>query len=114
MISYVFEDFLLHHKIDRLILAAAWSLYDLAPLAATLDWARAHGVKTVLVGPIVVYDDMLPRLLVLAIRDNDPGLVDRHRSDLAALDEAMRQLAAKKGAAYISLVRAICGQGSCA
>ncbi|HSY88328.1 MAG TPA: SGNH hydrolase domain-containing protein, partial [Verrucomicrobiae bacterium] len=114
VISYVFEDFLLHHRIDRLILAGAWSLYDLAPLAETLDWARAHGIKTVLVGPIVVYDDMLPRLLVLSIRDNDPGLVDRHRSDLAALDEAMRQLAAKKGAAYISLVQAICGQGSCA
>ena len=83
-------------------------------MAATLDWARAHGIKALLVGPIVVYDDMLPRLLVLSIRDNDPGLVDRHRADLAALDEAMRQLAAKKGADYISLVQAICGQGSCA
>jgi len=114
VMKYVFEDFLLHHKIDRLILAGAWSFYDLEPLAETLDWARAHGVKTTLVGPIVVYDDMLPRLIVLSIRDKDPGLVDRHRADLATLDQAMRQLAAKKGAAYVSLVQAICGQGSCA
>jgi len=43
-----------------------------------------------------------------------PRPVDRHRADLASLDAQMRQLAAKKGAEYISLVPlAICGKGSC-
>jgi hypothetical protein len=104
----VFADFLIHNKIDKLILASAWSEEDLAALSETLDWAKAHGIRTIVIGPIVLYDEMLPRLLFLSMRDGDPGLVGRHRLKLVALDEKLRALAAAKGAGYVSLLEILC------
>jgi peptidoglycan/LPS O-acetylase OafA/YrhL len=113
MTRYVFEDFLTHHKVERLILAAAWSEGDLGPLAGALDWARTHRIPAVVVGPIVLYDEVLPRLLFLSLRDGDPDLVGRHRLKLEALDAKLRGLAAAKGAAYISLIDALCQAETC-
>jgi peptidoglycan/LPS O-acetylase OafA/YrhL len=109
----VFEDFLIHNKIDKLILASAWNEEDLAPLGETLDWAKAHGIHAVVIGPIVLYDEVLPRLLFLSLRDGDPGLVGRHRFKLVALDGKLRALAAAKGAGYISLLEILCRGDDC-
>src|SRR5262249_53914911 len=79
MMSFIFDDFLIRNRIDKLILAGAWYPGDLAPLAATLDWAAAHGIRVILVGPIPLYDEPLPRLLVRSLRNGDPVLIDRHR-----------------------------------
>jgi len=109
----VFEDFLIHNKIDKLILASAWNEEDLAPLGETLDWAKAHGIHAVVIGPIVLYDEVLPRLLFLSLRDKDPGLVGRHRFRLDGLDTKLRALAAAKGAGYISLLDILCQGDDC-
>src|SRR5262249_41636441 len=109
----VFSQFLATHKIDNLILAAAWSPNDLVHVARTLDWAKGKGIEVTLLGPIIQYDDRLPRLLAFAARDGDGGLVDRHRLDLAPLDEALRRLATSKRVAYVSFYDILCRGSAC-
>jgi hypothetical protein len=109
--SFLFSDYLLHHKPDRLVVTARWLPGDLGPLSRFLDWAAAHGLKVVLIGPIMQYDDGFPRLLAVSVEAGDPGLVDEHRVEQGRLDESLRQLAERKGADYVSLIDALC-QGS--
>ena len=111
--DYVFSDFLATHKVDRLVLAAAWDPSDLVFVARTLDWAKRKGIEVTLLGPIIQYDDRLPRLLAFAARDGDPGLADRHRLDLQPLDQALRRLAASKGVEYVSFYDTLCQGQSC-
>ena len=113
LLTYVFSDFLEHHKIDGLLLASVWSEQDRAAVAQTLDWALARGIRVVLFGPIVQYDDALPRLLAFGAEDHDPGRAGHHRRDLSGLDESMRDIADARGVEYISLQEALCGRDSC-
>jgi peptidoglycan/LPS O-acetylase OafA/YrhL len=113
LLSYVFSDFLEHHKIDGLLLASAWQEQDRAAVAQTLDWALSRGIRVILFGPIVQYDDALPRLLAFGAEDHDPGRAAYHRRDLSSLDEAMRDIADERGVEYISLQEALCDPGSC-
>jgi len=55
-------------------------------------------------GPIMRYDDRLPRLLAFAIEEKNPRLPDEHRLDYRALDDSLRRLAHEKGATYVSLL----------
>jgi peptidoglycan/LPS O-acetylase OafA/YrhL len=113
LLSYIFSDYLQHHDIDGLILAAAWDESNLPKLTRTLDWAAGRNIRVILVGPMVQYDDALPRLLAVAIEMHNPSHVDFHRRDLRHLDEEMRKLAEPRGFRYISLYQLLCEGGSC-
>jgi peptidoglycan/LPS O-acetylase OafA/YrhL len=113
LVDFLFNDYLLHHKPDRVIVAAQWLRSDLKQIGELLDWASQHGIRVVLMGPIVRYDDYLSRLLAFGIEDNDPGLADAHRLDYRGLDQAMRQLAEEKGATYVSLLGVLCQGATC-
>lgn len=113
LMNYIYSDYLRKNHIDRLLIAARWEKEDLAPLSATLDWAKAQGIRVVLFGPIVQYDTALPRLLALSIRGNNPAIPDEHRVDQRPLDDKMADLAAQKGVEYFSFYRSLCGSQSC-
>ena len=113
LLKFVFSDYLLHHKPARLILAAQWLRSDLGQIAQVLDWAKSHGIKVILMGPIIRYDDRLPKLLALGIDRGDPRLADAHRFDYRSLDDDMRRLAEAKGATYVSLLDALCQGATC-
>jgi peptidoglycan/LPS O-acetylase OafA/YrhL len=105
---FLFSDYLLHHKPDELILSARWESADGQEIGQVLDWAASHGIRVILIGPIMRYDDWLPRLLTLSIEGKNPGLADAHRTDFGRLDEDLRQLAHQSGATYLSLLDALC------
>ena len=113
VMRFLFSDYLLHHKPDRLVLSAEWLQADLPQLAQVLDWATAHDIRVILMGPIMRYDDRLPRLLAFAIEEKNPRLPDEHRLDYRALDDSLRQLAQEKGATYVSLLDLLCKEGAC-
>ncbi len=79
-----------------------------------MDWAVAHKVPVVLLGPVPVYDSPLPRLLARA-QITDPPLNPNDHWDrsLAELDQSMSELAARKGIPYISAIDILCPQGTC-
>ncbi len=113
MMRFLFSDYLPRHKPDGLILSARWLGSDLGQVARLLDWAADHGLRVVLIGPLMRYDDLLPRLLAYSVENGDPRLADEHRIDLRRLDEDMRRLARLKGAAYVSLLDLLCQGTSC-
>jgi hypothetical protein len=113
LLSYIFLDYLQHHKVDGLILAGAWRERELEALSRTLDWATARGIRVILIGPMVQYDDALPRLLAFSVQNHNPTHADYHRKDLRNLDEEMRQIAESRGIKYVSLYKALCDQESC-
>ncbi len=113
VMRFLFSDYLLHHKPDRLVLSAEWLPADLPQLAQVLDWATAHGIRVILMGPIIRYDDRLPRLLAFAIEEDNPRLPDEHRLDYRPLDQSLRQLAHEKGATYVSLLDLLCKAAVC-
>lgn len=114
LMEYMFTDYLPHHHLDRVLIAARWQKEDLSPLSGTLDWAKKNGISVVLFGPMVQYDAALPRLLAFSIRGHDPTIPDEHRLDQRQLDQSMSQLADEKGVEYVSFYQSLCGPQSCA
>jgi hypothetical protein len=115
LMHFIFADYLLKQKVDRVLLAAAWREKDIPDLVATLDFLKERGIPVVVFGPIVEYDNALPRLLADAIRYNDPDLADRRRSaEIPALDRRLRTIVTASGVPYISMYDAMCRSGTCA
>jgi len=114
LLSYIFSDYLRHHKVDGLILAAHWSEQDVQALPRTLDWAAARGIPVILIGPLVQYDTALPRLLAFSVQEHNPAYADYHRQDFRSMDEEIRQIAESRGIKYMSLYKALCDRGTCA
>jgi peptidoglycan/LPS O-acetylase OafA/YrhL len=102
------------HRLEGVWLAGRWGEADLKPLFATAEQLKARGVKVTVIGPLIRYDKVLPRLLVLAELRSDPGLPGRHRlTEVLALDAKMKAMAARKGIAYLSLNDLICDARAC-
>jgi len=113
LMNYIYAQYLPKQHVDRLLIAARWQDRDIEPLARTLDWTNEHGIRVVLFGPMFQYDTALPRLLAFSIRGNDPSIPDEHRVDEHKLDDAMADLARRKGIDYISFYKSLCGAHSC-
>jgi hypothetical protein len=67
-----------------------------------------------LIGPTVVYDSALPRLLLTADRKKDRAILDEHWDhNLVRFDEQLSALAAAHGAAYVSMLHLLCAGFTC-
>jgi peptidoglycan/LPS O-acetylase OafA/YrhL len=108
--AFLFDDFLPTHHVDTLLLAAKWSPSDFDSLAHTIQFAQSRGIAVVLIGPGIEYDNAMPRILAIALRNGDLQQAARHR-DLAPqrLDAVMATLAATVWhVPYISIYRDLC------
>jgi peptidoglycan/LPS O-acetylase OafA/YrhL len=116
MMNYVFKDFLVHNKIDGLLLQARWEAKDLGGLDETIAWANQHDVPIVLLGPNPEYDAPLPRLLGYSIAWHEPAFAAHHRvSGTDQLDGSLKKMAESNWhVPYISLYQAVCDDGTCA
>lgn len=113
LMTYIYKDYLPDHHVDRLLIAARWQAQDVLPLSRSLDWMKEHGISVVIFGPMVQYDMALPRLLAFSMRGKDLTIPDEHRVNEHGLDNALSQLAEKKGVEYVSFYRSLCGPRSC-
>lgn len=114
LMSFVFNDFLVHNKVDKVLLAGAWKPADLAELPRVLDLLKQRGIDTTVLGPIVEYDAALPRLLADEILRDNPAIADSRRtSGVRERDLAMRQIVTAAGASYLSVYDGICRDGHC-
>jgi len=114
LMEFVFNDFLVHDKVDKILLAASWKDEDLPILAATLDILKSRGLDVTVFGPIVEYDVALPRLLADEILRDSPSMASaRRRPGVRERDLAMRKLVTAGGAAYVSVYDAVCHDGHC-
>jgi peptidoglycan/LPS O-acetylase OafA/YrhL len=112
--EFVFNDYLVDHKVDQLLLAASWKDEDLPALATSLDILKSRGLNVIVLGPIVEYDSALPRLLADEItRDKPDAAHAMLRSGVKERDETMRRLVSDHGASYLSVYDAVCRDGRC-
>jgi len=113
LMQFVFDDFLAHNKVDKVLLSASWKDEDIPGLIDTLDTLRSRGLDVAVLGPIVEYDGALPRLLVDGIQRNKPVAQGMRTSGIRERDQAMRRVVTSKGAAYLSVYDSVCRGGRC-
>jgi len=115
MMNFIFQKYLPAHTIEALLVNYRWNSRDLNGLGGVVTWAKAHGIRVVLFGPVAEYDAPLPRLLAYSIAWNKPKLAQQHLAPYsAALDSQMRNLAENTWHVdYVSLFQATCERDSC-
>ena len=113
LMKFAFEGYLSRHHVDRLIMAGRWGGRDLDGLTRTLAWLEQRRIDTILMGPMIQYDNALPRLMAASLQRSDPDLIVRHRVDNRALDTELAALAGRFGAVYVSYYSLLCASGDC-
>jgi peptidoglycan/LPS O-acetylase OafA/YrhL len=114
LMQFVFDDFLVHNRVDKILLAASWKDEDLPILSTTLQTLQARGLDVTVLGPIVEYDGALPRLLADEILHNDASIAGAKRtSGIKNRDRTMSQMVADSGATYLSTYDLVCRKGRC-
>jgi hypothetical protein len=116
MMDYIFNDFLVHNKIEGLLLQARWETRDFEGLNETIQWAEQHKIPVILLGPYPEYDAPLPRLLGYSIAWHEPDYASRHRlTEPPKMDQLLQKLAESRWhVPYVSLYQALCHEGTCA
>jgi SGNH domain (fused to AT3 domains) len=114
LMQFVFDDFLVNNKVDKILLSASWKDEDLPILSATLKLLKLRMFDVVVLGPIVEYNSALPRLLADEILHNRPSIArDMRTSGIVERDRNMRRIVTAAGAAYISVYDSVCRNGVC-
>jgi peptidoglycan/LPS O-acetylase OafA/YrhL len=114
LMHFVFDDFLVTHKVDKILLSASWKDEDIPALSSTLDILRTKGFDVVVLGPIVEYGGALPRLLVDEIRYDTPSFAREMRTPgIGERDRALSRLVTAKGAVYVSVYNSVCRDDHC-
>ena len=114
LMQFVFNDFLVNNRIDKVLLAASWKDEDIPALSDTIATLKSRGFDVAVLGPIVEYDGALPRLLADEILRNSPWLASRTRTaGIRERDRALSRIVAAKGATYLSVYDAVCRDGYC-
>ncbi len=113
LMSFLFSKYLPTHKPDRLVIMALWTESDRENVRQILDWANHNGIRVILLGPLIRYDETLPRLLAFSLRYHDARLVTAHRLSQETLDADLGEIAREEGAQYISLLALLCPNSIC-
>ena len=103
----IFEDFLTSHRPDTLILSARWMADDIPALERTVSALQGRAGRIVVFGPIVEYQQPLPRLLAQVSTGRSASLIDEARLQAGA--QVDRKLAeAVEGRAQPTCLFATC------
>jgi peptidoglycan/LPS O-acetylase OafA/YrhL len=100
---------------DTIILAASWHKYEWEKLESTLVELKNLHVKEVLVvGPVPIWKDSLPNILVRKYRSKIPLRSSVYvESSIFKLDYQMKNYLINNNVSYISPIDIFCNQGGC-
>lgn len=115
--DYIF-DWLGSHPtaVEGVILSARWRKgKELDGLKETLAFLRGLGLKTVVLGPIVEYDQDLPLLIAYSIKlgEKDFDASRYVRQEVWEIDHLVAEVARRSESGYLSMVDAICDGNIC-
>ena len=109
LLGYFTQVFLPAHHPDMIILAARWRAEDLDALQHTIAVLHGFTDRIVVIGPIVEYQTVLPRLLARQIQTNDEMLAASRQSPTPrTADRVLSAGLAGSPATYVSLVDLLC------
>lgn len=104
VVSSFYTDMKRMKKGSLVILSARWRLKELSTLKNTLDYIVASGYVPIVFGPIIEYEQSLPRILELS---KNPNKYSNYRVALS-LDHELARIVDQVGGVYISILGAIC------
>jgi peptidoglycan/LPS O-acetylase OafA/YrhL len=111
-----FEHYASIHRFDAIILSAYWQLEHVESLRRTVNYLAQYTDRVIVFGPILTYDQALPRLLARFSRDGRELAalkLARNYQDIAVLDKAMKLRLRPSEAHYVSILDALCPGGEC-
>jgi hypothetical protein len=114
MVQFIFERFLPHVHLDGIIISAQWRSDDILPqLIKIANAARSYADRVIIFGPMVEYDQALPRILARAIasHESETNFAKLHRLSLPREIDSIFSAALKDGPIeYVSVYGALCAQ----
>jgi peptidoglycan/LPS O-acetylase OafA/YrhL len=112
MVHYIFEKFLPHVHLDGIIISARWISKEILPeLIETANTAHSFADRVIIFGPIVEYDQALPRIIARAIvlNESTAKFAELHRLGLPQdLDRSFSIALKGEPIEYVSVYRALC------
>ncbi|MGH6613567.1 acyltransferase family protein [Sphingomonas sp.] len=107
LMHQVLTDQLQRARPDLVILSARWLDKDVADVEQTVRLIQRTVPHVIVSGPIVEYDQALPRLLARHIDQNEP--IDLHRNQQVALvDQRLAEAMTRANIPYFSPYRSLC------
>jgi peptidoglycan/LPS O-acetylase OafA/YrhL len=107
---FIFDDYLVHHHVDTVLLIARWNKWNTVHIAEGIRLLRGRGINVILFGPSMEYDISAVRLLNRSRRQHDPYLMTRHfQAEPRVEDDRMKALARDQWhVPYISIFDDLC------
>lgn len=97
MSRFLYGDLLERTHPDAVLISAHWREEDMDELGRTIDWLKARGLRVVLFGETMEYDEPLGSLLFTAVHTHNMRMVDAHWMEGGrTLDRRMHLLAATR------------------
>lgn len=116
LMRWAYEELILTHDFDAIIVSGNWKKGDVDSLKQTVDRLSRHTDKVIFLGPIMTYDQALPRLLARSFPDFDQSYLLEKASNYdqaRSLDKSIKQTLAQSPSLYISILDVICPKGDC-
>jgi hypothetical protein len=87
---------------------------DVARVPETVRFLKQYADKIYVVGPVPIYFDTVPRLLLRSLLFKDEGLIDRRRDPARfPLDKALAEALRNEPATYLSMIDTMCEERKC-
>jgi peptidoglycan/LPS O-acetylase OafA/YrhL len=114
LFAYVFDEFLVNHHVDIVVLAGRWPRSTLPQLQRTITYLKPLVGRVVVLGPVVEYDRPFPQLLAQSIVRHDASVISDHLVPAQRrTDRLFAEQLASSDAAYFSVYEATCPDDVC-
>jgi hypothetical protein len=112
LITSMLDQFIPESKLDAVVLSARWVDGDIPLLLRTIEQIRPYTKAVYVFGPIVTYDEGLPRLLAQS-ETRGAGIVDGARvKDVQRIDMDLALAVPSDKARYVSVYGTLCPSGT--
>jgi peptidoglycan/LPS O-acetylase OafA/YrhL len=112
MVHYIFEKFLPHVHLDGIIISARWISKEILPeLIETANTAHSFADRVIIFGPIMEYDQALPRIIAraIAVHESEAKFAELHLLGLPQdLDRSFSVALEGGPIEYVSVYRSLC------
>jgi peptidoglycan/LPS O-acetylase OafA/YrhL len=112
MMRYIFDKFLPSTHLGGIIISAQWQSEEILPqLIKTANLARSYADRVIVFGPMVEYDQALPRIIAraIALHESEAKFAELHRSSLQQkIDLNFSAALAGEPIEYVSVYRRLC------
>jgi peptidoglycan/LPS O-acetylase OafA/YrhL len=116
LIKWAFNDLIISDHFDKIIISARWKSEDLSNLRNTINKISPYTDEVVVLGPIVTYDQALPRLLARSeMKDKEDEFISNARNfdKISKIDNFFKTNLVDESVNYISILDAVCPDSEC-